>query len=55
VQKLDQYRAWGVRHVWLIDPWQKNFSVYGEKGLSSVDRFCLTELEVEFTPEDIFE
>jgi len=55
LQKFEEYRTWGVRHIWLIDPWQKNFSVYTEKGLSTVDRLRLPEFDAEITVQDLFE
>jgi Uma2 family endonuclease len=55
LQKLEEYRIWGVQHIWLIDPWRKNLSIYTEKGLSTVDRLRLPEFAAELAPLDLFE
>jgi Uma2 family endonuclease len=54
LQKLDEYRSWGVRHVWLVDPWQKKLCVYTDHGLSAVDLLRLPEFEAEISPIDLF-
>jgi Uma2 family endonuclease len=54
LQKLEEYRAWGVRHIWLIDPWRKDLSVYTGNGLSTVERLRLPEFDAEITPDDLF-
>ena len=36
IQKFEEYRAWGVPHIWLADPWQRQLSVYGDNGLTVV-------------------
>jgi Uma2 family endonuclease len=32
-QRLEDYRRWGVPHVWLVDPWLKRLYEYTEAGL----------------------
>src|SRR4026207_2269854 len=27
LEKLAEYHAWGVKHVWLVDPWTRKFFV----------------------------
>ncbi len=34
--KLEEYRVWGVRHVWLVDPEARKLSVYGDGVLQEV-------------------
>ena len=52
--KLAEYRAWGVPHVWLVDPHSKRLYTC-EAGLTEVTTLKVPELGVEVTPADIFE
>lgn len=52
--KLEEYRAWGVRHVWLADP-QGRRLYECEAGLHEVDVLRLRELGIEITPADAFD
>jgi Uma2 family endonuclease len=53
-EKLEEYRAWGVKHVWLVDPHSRR--MYScEVGLSEVATLSVPELEIELRPEEIFE
>ena len=51
--KLEEYRAWGVPHVWLIDPWQKKLSVYGKSGLVVASSLALPEFDIEISAGEI--
>jgi Uma2 family endonuclease len=52
--KLEEYRSWGVRHVWLVDPYEKR--MYNcEAGLTEVGILRAPEVGVDVTPADIFE
>src|SRR5438132_11484624 len=42
VPKLDEYRQWGVRHIWLADPEDRKLFTYGETGLHEVIELSLT-------------
>jgi Uma2 family endonuclease len=53
-QKLEEYRAWGVRHVWLVDPHSRRMYTC-EAGLLEVTALRIPELEIELRPEVIFE
>ncbi len=55
LQKLDEYRAWGVPHIWLADPHLRRFLVYGAAGLGEVTEFRLPDYGVVITPQDVFE
>jgi Uma2 family endonuclease len=51
--KLDEYRAWGVAHVWLVDP--HGHRLYTCEGkITEVDALRAPELEIELHPADIF-
>ena len=51
--KLDEYREWGVRHVWLVDPHGHRLYTCEDK-LTEVDALRVPELEIELHPADIF-
>jgi Uma2 family endonuclease len=53
-EKLEEYRAWGVPHVWLVDPHSKRLYTC-DAGLIEVPTLGIPELGVEVTPADIFE
>jgi Uma2 family endonuclease len=52
--KLAEYRAWGVTHVWLVDPHSKRMYTRDAE-LVEVPTLKIPELGVEVTPADIFE
>jgi Uma2 family endonuclease len=53
-EKLEEYRAWGVPHVWLVDPHSRR--LYScDAGLRVVPSFMVGELDVEVTPDQVFE
>jgi len=51
--KLEEYRAWGVAHVWFVDPIRAKLYVY-TAGLSEVPAFRLPEYGVELAASEIF-
>jgi len=54
LQKLNEYRAWGVPNIWLADPQTRRFLVYGAGGLSEVAEFRLADSGVVITPTEVF-
>jgi Uma2 family endonuclease len=52
-QKLDEYRNWGVRHVWLVDPHARRLYTY-DGDLVETATFGVPELGVQLTAQDIF-
>jgi Uma2 family endonuclease len=52
--KLEQYRTWGVAHVWLVDPYLRKLYTCDAR-LTEVDTLRIPELDLELRPEDIFE
>jgi Uma2 family endonuclease len=54
VEKLEEYREWGVPHVWLVDPHKKRLSVYNESGLQDVTSLTLPEYNFEIPAEQLF-
>ena len=55
IRKLEDYRAWGAEHIWVIDPELRRLSVYRLEGLIHVARLELAELEIVLGPADLFE
>ncbi|MCP6756852.1 Uma2 family endonuclease, partial [Klebsiella pneumoniae] len=52
--KLEEYRAWGVPHVWLVDPHSRRLYTCDE-GLHEVESLRVPELDLVVTPADAFE
>jgi len=53
--KFEEYRLWGVPHLWFVDPGPRKIYVYSEKGLQEVPVFAISELGVEITAAAIWE
>lgn len=53
-QRLEDYRRWGVPHVWLVDPWLKRLSEYTDTGLLQHASLRLPEFDFEITAEELF-
>jgi len=51
--KLEEYRAWGVAHVWFVDPISRKLYIY-TVGLSETAAFGLPEYGVEMAAPEIF-
>lgn len=54
MQKFEEYQAWGVLHVWLVDPHRRRLQMYGSGTLREVSVLEIPEYHVRFTPSDIF-
>jgi Uma2 family endonuclease len=52
-EKLEEYRRWGVPHVWLVDPHSRRLYVC-TTGLCEVSSFHVPEFELQIHPADIF-
>jgi Uma2 family endonuclease len=53
LEKLEEYRGWGVRHVWLVDPHSRRMYLW-DAGLREVERLAAAEVGVEIGAEEIF-
>lgn len=53
LEKLEEYRLWGVAHVWLVNPESRNLYVY-TTGLVEVSSFQIPELSIEIPGAEIF-
>jgi Uma2 family endonuclease len=54
IPKLEEYRQWGVDHIWIVDPDNRKLFTYGESGLHEVIELRLPEYEISLTLADIF-
>jgi Uma2 family endonuclease len=53
-EKLQECRAWGVPHVWLVEPHSRRLYTC-DTGLTEVNSFAIPELSAELGRGDIFE
>ncbi|HEX6897369.1 MAG TPA: Uma2 family endonuclease [Bryobacteraceae bacterium] len=53
-QRLEDYRRWGVPHVWLVDPWLKRLYEHTEAGLLQRASLTLPELDFSVTADEVF-
>lgn len=53
LEKLDEYRAWGVRHVWLVDPHSRRMYTW-DAGLKEVENLAAAEVGVNLGAAEIF-
>jgi len=54
LEKLEDYRVWGVRHIWLIHPEAQRFYVYAEGSLREAATLELPEFEIKVLKRDLF-
>ncbi|MBV9769455.1 MAG: Uma2 family endonuclease [Bryobacterales bacterium] len=53
-QRLEDYRRWGVPHVWLVDPQLKRLYEYTDAGLLQHASLRLSEFEFEISSNELF-
>lgn len=53
LKKFEEYRQWGVTHIWLIDPLEKTFFRYDATGLHPVNTLDLPEYSFQITLADL--
>lgn len=54
LQKLEEYRVWGVPNIWVVEPELKKFHVYSTAGLARVNQFELPEFGFRVSAADLF-
>ena len=54
VEKLEEYRVWGVPNIWVVDPLAKWFAVYTDWGLQYVSSLALPDYPFQLTPGVLF-
>jgi Uma2 family endonuclease len=52
-EKLEEYRTWGVAHVWLVDPRSRRLYTC-DAGLNEASSLTIPELGIELTLRDLF-
>ena len=52
--KLREYVDAGIPHVWLLDPRERVFVVFGQQGLREVPVLSIPEVGIEIQPSDFF-
>ncbi len=55
LDKLREYRAAGVRHVWVIDPCLRQLHAYNESGLTTLPALSLPEYQLEITLDELMQ
>jgi Uma2 family endonuclease len=53
-ERLEDYRRWGVKHVWLVDPQRKRLWEYTEAGLLQYASLKLPEFDFEISSQELF-
>jgi Uma2 family endonuclease len=54
IQKLEEYRVWGVPNIWIVDPRNKRLAFYNEAGLQYVSSLAPAGYPFELTPDMLF-
>jgi Uma2 family endonuclease len=54
MQKLEEYRIWGVPNIWVVDPLAKRLATYSTTGPQYVSTLNLPEYPFELTPSALF-
>jgi Uma2 family endonuclease len=53
-ERLEDYRRWGVPHIWLVDPQRKRLWEYTEAGLLQHASLKLPEFDFEISSQELF-
>ena len=54
MEKLEEYRVWGVSNIWVVDPLSKRLSLYTASGLQNASSLALPGYPLELTPAVLF-
>jgi Uma2 family endonuclease len=54
MEKLEEYRVWGVQNIWVVDPVAKRLSIYTELGFQNASSLALADYPFELTPGVLF-
>jgi Uma2 family endonuclease len=54
IQKLEEYRLWGVPHIWLVEPELKRLHIYDGGSLTQVTSLELPQFGFAVTASDLF-
>ena len=53
-EKLDEYLAWGVPHVWLVDPHARRLYTC-DPAFREVENLSIPALQIEIKKGDVFD
>ena len=53
-ERLEDYRQWGVPHIWLVDLQLKRLNEYSEAGLLQYPSLKLPEFDFEISAQELF-
>ncbi len=54
MEKLEEYRVWGVPNIWVVDPLARRLALYTASGLQYVSSLALADYPFELTPAALF-
>ena len=54
LQKLEEYRIWGVEHIWMVEPELKRIHVYDNGSLTQVSRLELPQFAFAVSTQELF-
>ena len=54
LRKLEDYRIWGVQHIWVIQPELRKFHVYESGTLREVGQFELPDSNIRIDANELF-
>lgn len=54
MQKFEEYRIWGVRHIWLVDPERRKLHAYSDGSLKEIAALEIPEYDARITPAELF-
>jgi len=54
MEKLEEYRVWGVQNIWVVDPLAQRLALYTTSGLQYVSSLSLADFPLELTPSVLF-
>src|ERR1700721_1284512 len=54
MEKLEEYRVWGVPNIWVVDPLSKRLALYTASALQYVSSLALADYPFELTPSTLF-
>jgi len=54
MEKLEEYRVWGVPNIWVVDPHSKRLYQYTASSLQNVSSLALADYPFELTPATLF-
>jgi Uma2 family endonuclease len=52
--KLEEYRVWGVRNIWVVDPLAKRLAAYSASGLQYASSLSLGEYPLQLAASTLF-